>query len=322
MDSLFEKSIEELKTVYRQRYFTDEKMYAKGDGLVFTWPGADENVLVHVHQSEAFTEPFHSHDYYYFKYAYKGSFESLSNRFGDAIRVDEGEMYIGQPNACHAIRVHDNLNVVMVCLIVRKETMFRTFLPMLVGHKEFFHFLLNPSLDESSDEYIHLRSSANGNLVRLLKMIVIEHANHREDSDAIITSLMHAFLAQVAREAQAEGVTSGEECLEARMLDYISQHIQTVTLESLAAHFSYHANYLSTLLSQKVGSTFSEIVLEQRMSRAVLMLEGTDLSVEEIGRQLGYATKSGFYKAFREYFGTTPRGYLEKGRRSPGNPGR
>ncbi len=319
MGSLFDESIEKLKRVYAKRYFTEDKMYAKGDDLVFTFPGDEgENILVNVHQSEAFTEPFHTHDYFFFKYAYKGSFESINDRFGNVIKVQEGELYIGQPNASHAVCVHDNLNVIMICFIIRKDAMFRTFLPLLIGYKDFFQFLLNPSLDESSDEYVHLKPHDDGNLVRLIKMIVIEAANKKDDSPVIIESLMHAFLAQVAREASTGNVFDEGDHFADEVVEYISQNIKSCTLESVAGHFSYSANYFSTLLSQKLDRTFSQIVSEQRMNRAVLMLEGTDLSVEEISRQLGYKTKSGFHKAFREHYGTTPRAYLEQGRERGG----
>ena len=48
------------------------------------------------------------------------------------------------------------------------------------------------------------------------------------------------------------------------------------------------------------------------MDKAVILLKGTDLSIEEISAMLGYGNSSNFYKAFRAYFGTTPREYLLK----------
>lgn len=318
MDTLFEKSVDSLKQVYVKNYFTDEKMYAKGDSLVFTFPGNDDDdVIVHVHQSEAFTEPFHRHDYYFFKYAYRGSFESLNSLSGDTVRVEEGELYIGQPNACHAIRVHDNLEVIMICFVIRKEAMFQKFLPMLLGYREFCQFLLKPSIDERADECVHLKPQDSGNLIRLIKMIVIECAHAKDDSRAVIESLIHAFLAQVAREATAARVFEGQESWEGDVLGYISQHVESCTLESAARHFSYSPNYFSSIVQRKMGKTFSELLLEQKMQRALMMLEGTNLSVERISQQLGYQTKSGFYKAFREYFGTTPRDYLAKMKSNP-----
>ena len=81
----------------------------------------------------------------------------------------------------------------------------------------------------------------------------------------------------------------------------------TVTLAELAEHFSYHPNYISTLLTKELGKSFSELVLEQRMERAAAVLRGTQLPVSELAELLGYRNTSTFYKAVREYYGMSPR---------------
>ena len=52
------------------------------------------------------------------------------------------------------------------------------------------------------------------------------------------------------------------------------------------------------------------------MERAVLLMQNTTLSIEEISVMLGYSNQSNFYKAFKGYFGKTPRDYI-----SPSKPG-
>ena len=95
------------------------------------------------------------------------------------------------------------------------------------------------------------------------------------------------------------------------MVRYLGEHVDTVTLSALAARFSYHPNYVSTLLRQETGKTFSELLLEQRMDRAAILLKGTDLSVAEVARTLGYLNTSNFHKAFRAHYGITPRAYCD-----------
>jgi YesN/AraC family two-component response regulator len=46
------------------------------------------------------------------------------------------------------------------------------------------------------------------------------------------------------------------------------------------------------------------------MDKAVILLKGTTLSIEEIAAMLGYSNHSNFYKAFKEYYGKTPREYI------------
>ena len=80
---------------------------------------------------------------------------------------------------------------------------------------------------------------------------------------------------------------------------YIETNCDTVSLRSAAAHFGYHPVYLSRLLSEKTGKTFSELLLSARMHRARLLLDRTDLSIEKVAAMLGYGNSSNFYKAFR-----------------------
>ena len=90
-------------------------------------------------------------------------------------------------------------------------------------------------------------------------------------------------------------------------VQYMSEHIGTVTLREIADRFSYHPNYISTVMRREQGKTFSQILLEQRMDRAAVLLKGTALSVEEISLMLGYSNSSNFHKAFREFYHCSPR---------------
>lgn len=94
-----------------------------------------------------------------------------------------------------------------------------------------------------------------------------------------------------------------------QILEYMVDHSDQVSLQSVAQHFGYHPNYVSSMIRRKTGRTFSEILLEKRMERAVLLMKHTTLSIEEISVLLGYSNHSNFYKAFKEYYGVTPREY-------------
>ncbi|MFC0322672.1 helix-turn-helix transcriptional regulator [Gallibacterium melopsittaci] len=91
------------------------------------------------------------------------------------------------------------------------------------------------------------------------------------------------------------------------MVQYIDSHIDNVSLKNLSKQFHYHPNYISNLLAKTLNKTFSGIVLEQRIQRAVALLQGSTLPVSEIADLLGYSNSSNFYKAFREYFQMSPR---------------
>ena len=88
---------------------------------------------------------------------------------------------------------------------------------------------------------------------------------------------------------------------------YISSLRPKLFQPSLSLAMYLSADYMRQNLPEKTGKTFSQFQLEARMRRAKLLLEHTDLSIVKIAAILGYSNKSNFYKAFREYYGTSPR---------------
>ena len=64
-------------------------------------------------------------------------------------------------------------------------------------------------------------------------------------------------------------------------------------------------------MHQETGKTFSQIRLEKRMERAVILLKNTTLSIEETAAMVGYGDHSNFYKAFKDYYWMTPKEYMQ-----------
>lgn len=278
--------------------------------VIYSWPGpACEDIIICVHQSHGVQEPFHRHDFFYFNYTYRGEYDSISFRYDNRITIREGELYAGQPFAGHALCVHDNHETVIVGVLIRKETFFRSFLPLLSSDFQLLHFFLAPSTNRFSDEFLHFQIEDGCIIRQLLEMMVLEYACQKPDTQTLLKPLTLAFLLQVARQYAAARPQPDSPLPAERIVQYISEHFHSVTLKELAEHFSYHPNYISTLLRRKTGLSFSRILLEQRMKRAAVLLQGTSLSIEEIAEILGYRDSSNFYKAFHAYYGTSPRNY-------------
>lgn len=278
---------------------------------MFRWPGTpEEEIMIVVHQSGGRQERFHRHDYFYFNYTYQGEYDSISFKYDNRITIREGELYAGQPFAGHALCVHDDRETAIIGVLIQKDAFCRAFLPMLSANTKLFHFLLDPSTNEFSDEYIHFKIEDDCNIRALLEMMVIEYANRQEDTQVVLKSLTLSFLMQVARQYVDTNRGSAKERPSEKIVQYIGEHVDTVTLKELAKHFSYHPNYVSTLLPREIGKSFSEILLEMRMERAVILLKGTSLPIEEISSVLGYSNSSNFYKAFRNYYHVSPREYI------------
>lgn len=283
----------------------NEKMYR--------WPGPpEEDIVVLVHQSSGEQELFHRHDFFYFNYTWQGQYDSLSYEYNNRITIQDGELYAGQPFAGHALCVHDNLETVIIGILIQKNAFFKSFLPMLSANSRLFHFLLDPATNQFSDEFIHFRVEDDCNIRTLLEMMVIEYAYKKEDTQDILKPMALSFLMYIARQYTEQNKETVPDRLSDQIVRFMGEHCDVVTLKDIAKRFSYHPNYISTLLHREIGKSFSEILLEQRMERAVILLKGTDLSIEEIAAMLGYSNNSNFYKAFRSYYGKSPREYIQQ----------
>ena len=142
-------------------------------------------------------------------------------------------------------------------------------------------------------------------------MMVVEYADKGEDTQRILKSMLQTLLLEIARRYRIEKSGNTPKTLAEQIIDYMGDHSDVVTLKDIAAHFSYHPNYISALLHRETGRKFTEILLEKRMERAVLLMKNTSLTIEEISVLLGYSNHSNFYKAFKEYYQMTPREYLK-----------
>ena len=142
-------------------------------------------------------------------------------------------------------------------------------------------------------------------------MMLVEYAYKKEDTQDILKPLALSFLMQVARQYVGSQTKPDSNRLSEKIVQFMGEHFDTVTLKDIAKRFSYHPNYISTLLHRELGKSFSEILLEQRMERAVILLRGTNLPINEIALMLGYNNSSNFYKAFREYYHVSPREYTD-----------
>ncbi|SFW20755.1 AraC-type DNA-binding protein [Sinomicrobium oceani] len=98
------------------------------------------------------------------------------------------------------------------------------------------------------------------------------------------------------------------------LADYIIQHIgdNLPTIQQMARLLGVNQQRLKTDFKAYFDKTINEYVNELRMEKARELLQNTDLTNIAIAEQLGFESKSGFYRAFRKHFGCTPKEYREQ----------
>lgn len=85
-----------------------------------------------------------------------------------------------------------------------------------------------------------------------------------------------------------------------------------ITLESCSNLLNYHPSYISKVLRQELGISFSDYLMQYRLNRAKEMLEETEMKISEIAAKLRYNNSQNFIRSFRKLVGMTPGAYREQ----------
>lgn len=281
--------------------------------IVRLWPGdPKDDIMVCVLKDMEFQEKFHRQDYYFLNYAYAHDYQTASDRKNNVVTVHEGECYIGQPFCGYALRQGGGDPAVVIGVLIQKELFYRDFLPILGAAPSIFDFFLEPRSNAYATDYLRLTFPEDAPVRTLLELMVIEYAQRGDGTQLLLKSLTAVLLLTIARRCRDLAPQETSPTTVDQIVGYMSEHMDTASLQSIGTHFSYHPTYVSNLLKKETGRTFTDILRELRMARAEALLEGTTLSIEEIAAMLGYANSSNFYKAFRETYGMTPREWMAK----------
>lgn len=281
------------------------------DGAEKTWHwlgGDDESVMMCVFRGTSVHERFHRQDFFFFNFAYKNAFTTISQRRDNRITVQPGEMVAGQPFTGYALDVEGDDDTVIVGVLIRKELFYEQFLPLFSNNRSLLHFFIDPESDRYSNDFIHLTARRGFPYRELLRVMLVEYANGGKGSQEILQAMTFTLTMYVARQFGIEHPEDKPSGILDQVEDYVARNLDAATLQGAAEACGYHPNYLSAVLRHESGQTFTQVRTRLRMERSQLLLEHTTLSVEAVATMLGYASTSNFYHAYRAYFGTSPRG--------------
>ncbi len=285
-------------------------------GLCQMWPGTeDEAVVVCVFRDKEMGEIFHRQDFFFFNFAYQGDYGAVAGEKREEIVLRENECCIGQPYAGYAIQDRTEKEKTIIGILIRSKDFFDHFFHVLAQDKDLFSFFLHPKQNAYANSFLHLKTGQPEKVRALLELMVTEYAFPNENTQAVLKHLTLALLLLLAgdfRKAAEEEEKNTN--LLSQIVRYVEGHADRVRLSDLSEKFGLHPNYISALISEKLGKTFAELRTEVRMEKAERLLSGTSMPVEEVALMLGYPQTSNFYRAFRKHFGRSPRGKDEQKR--------
>lgn len=97
----------------------------------------------------------------------------------------------------------------------------------------------------------------------------------------------------------------------------IKQHYrQGISLEEAASKIGITTSYLSRLVKEETGISFTENVNKYRIELSKKFIESGQYTIKQLYSQLGFNTYSYFFKVFKQIVGETPHTYAKRYKKS------
>ncbi|WP_127580063.1 helix-turn-helix domain-containing protein [Paenibacillus koleovorans] len=123
----------------------------------------------------------------------------------------------------------------------------------------------------------------------------------------VLTKLLACVTDQIRRKLEEQ------DAITTYVFNYIDAHYhEPISLDLLADRLRISSGYLSTYFKEKTGNNFIDYLHQVRLNRAMELLDGTDLRIQEIAERVGYANVNSFIRMFKKLHGVTPGDYRKK----------
>ena len=129
-------------------------------------------------------------------------------------------------------------------------------------------------------------------------------------ADTQLDRINTLYASQCAAVRQLKNEGSKQQIIE-EISAYIKEHYMDpdLSLASVADRFHVSESYLSFTFKAQMGTNFFSFVEDLRISRAKTLLRQTNLKINEIAQQVGYASANSFCRAFKRNTGESASNY-------------
>lgn len=144
---------------------------------------------------------------------------------------------------------------------------------------------------------------------------LIRHYNFLSPTEEILVqSLLLELIYLVIQDSAAKptGKAIGQDSIAEKTIRYIGEHLtEDLSLETVAKAMSLSPVYFHNTFKTATGKTLHSYIEEQRIKKAIHLLQTTDYSLTKIAYECGFSSQSYFSFVFKRRMGQTPRNYIK-----------
>lgn len=232
---------------------------------------------------------------------------------------DDGEIKDIAPGSFLLIRPRPSITLTcsnadgeLILVIFRKRLLYQALLPLLGRSSSLFEFFIRCMQPDSADRLLCFTPPRNSRLHHALYALLIAGSELAPDMENLKKSCLGTLMIFYSRYYRQQHSSVGRHKDIEALLRYLSEHCTDASLESCAAYFNYNPSYLSRLIREQSGRSFSEILRDFKLEHACLLLRETSLPISQIANLAGYNHMGNFYKQFKGKYGFSPKDLREK----------
>ncbi|MBP5840834.1 helix-turn-helix domain-containing protein [Lactiplantibacillus plantarum] len=253
--------------------------------------------------------PEHTHQFLELNYMYAGHCVQYID--GQKVELQAGDVVLLNVGSSHSLEALGDDDI-LINILFRNKSIHLDLLDKLYDSDSIlFNFLMNTTTKSQTEPaYILFRKRGNSDVIRIIDTILSEYYFSRNFSNQIISSYLPILLISLVRDYQSEIMNKSKQRLNdpvmLTVLKSIEQNYATVSLQSVAKELNYNRYYLSNLIKKKTGQTFTELLNQQKLLQAQLLITSTKLPISQIIRQVGFSNKNYFYSKYQQKYGHLP----------------
>lgn len=265
------------------------------------------DITMRIHSS---FEPFpaHKHNFVEMMTVVSGS---ISHRIGNNdIELKLGDILLMNKHITHSIGATSDNDIGINFIL--SDAFLGAIAPSLTD-TVFGEFLKENSKSDGEAMYLHLSTAGHKQIENLLENLMFELAEEEYDHTVLqeTISLLLRYLSLGRESLLCGGGVKFDKSSGRKMeiIAYINGNYRSANLADLARKLYVSTPHLSKTISELFGQSFKELVVSERMRRAVELITKTDMPIGAIIRSVGYENESYFHREFKRREGITP---LEK----------
>ncbi|MBQ4055243.1 MAG: helix-turn-helix transcriptional regulator [Clostridia bacterium] len=227
---------------------------------------------------------------------------------GKQTTVPEKGILILTQGIPHTISVNDGSRIVEISIPV--ITMKRNFNKIVDLQSAVSSFISNALWGDVTSAFMLFHKTNNRYIYSILDMIISEECYPTDNSNTIKSFLIMNLIGYLSSYTPSNFDTSSIRITRSeqipKILNYINDNYRTVTLEKLAESFHYTVPYVSKLIRNATGMTFTTILRETKFDICRSLLVNSDLKINRIAEIAGFQNTDHFNRIFKKRMGITP----------------